>query len=99
MAHLRIHLTHLRGRRATTSIITAMVAGPNDTAWTTMCDALGIGADLVVGTAFVSVEGNGEQVAASIHLYSYDDAVAAAGPRWKDWLTDRFTPLVDPLGT
>ncbi len=44
-----------------------------------------------VGTAFVSVEGDGDQVAASLYLYSYR-ADGPDGAAWKSWLTGRFAP-------
>ena len=48
------------------------------------------------GTAFVAVEGNGEEVGVSIwsYLYGPDGAAAAARdePRWAAWLADRAHP-------
>lgn len=45
------------------------------------------------GTAFLAVEGDGEQVTVSVwsYLYGPEGAAAAArdDPRWRQWLTDR----------
>jgi hypothetical protein len=45
------------------------------------------------GTAFVAVEGNGDQVSVSIWSYLYGEEGAAAAardePRWQRWLDDR----------
>ena len=47
------------------------------------------------GTAFLAVEGDGEQVTVSIwsYLYGPEGAAAAArdDPRWRQWLTTRAT--------
>lgn len=130
LQHLRLQLTHFRGRRAHASIPMAMLPGPRDEAWQHLCAALGVPADagegdhivtgphtpglrgdiaqtlvtdmvrthlLVldegVGTAFISVEGDGDQVAASIYLYFYDEDAAAVGPRWAEWMRTRFAPV------
>ncbi|MET0726959.1 MAG: SRPBCC domain-containing protein [Acidimicrobiales bacterium] len=49
------------------------------------------------GTAFVAVEGDGDQVAGSAYLYLYDrDGVPvddAIGSRWMSWLSERFPPV------
>lgn len=49
--------------------------------------------DPAPGTAFLAVEGEGEQVAVSVWCYLYGDdgaaAVAADAPRWMEWLTQR----------
>jgi uncharacterized protein YndB with AHSA1/START domain len=45
------------------------------------------------GTAFLAVEGDGEQVGVSVWSYLYGDDAAAAAvhdePRWRRWLDDR----------
>jgi uncharacterized protein YndB with AHSA1/START domain len=48
------------------------------------------------GSGFLAVEGAGEQVAASLYLYLYDEAAAADGPAWRTWLTERFAPVTAP---
>lgn len=45
------------------------------------------------GTGFISLEGNGEQVAGSLYLYFYDDAAAVAGPAWEEWMRSTFSPV------
>ncbi|WP_436795294.1 SRPBCC family protein [Actinospongicola halichondriae] len=128
LEHLRIHLTHFRGRRSTTSTPSVMVPGPNAAAWRSACAALGVDPELAVGdhvttgddtpglsgvvesmltsgaataalllldggvgTAFLSVEGDGDLVATSLYLYRY----APEGPdgeAWRRWLADRLAP-------
>ena len=46
---LRLQLTHFRGRRARLVIPTVMLAGPNQVAWSQLCEAVGIGEDLSTG--------------------------------------------------
>jgi uncharacterized protein YndB with AHSA1/START domain len=48
------------------------------------------------GTGFVTVEGNGDVVAASAYLYLYGDA-AGVGPDWAAWLPSAM-PAVSPAG-
>lgn len=40
--NLRLHLTHFRSQRATAAVPMAMVAGPNERAWSALCAAFGI---------------------------------------------------------
>ena len=49
LQNLRLQLTHFRGRRARTSIPMAMLPGPRDAAWTTLCEAIGVQPQLDVG--------------------------------------------------
>lgn len=49
LENLRLQLTHFRGRHATASVPMAMVPGPHEAAWKTLCDALGISPDLDAG--------------------------------------------------
>lgn len=49
------------------------------------------------GTGFISVEGDGDQVAASVYLYLYGPD-ATAGDQWATWLTERFPPMTEILG-
>ncbi|MDH3754371.1 MAG: SRPBCC domain-containing protein [Acidimicrobiia bacterium] len=131
LLNLRLHLEHFGGQAATAVLPTAMWAGPRDTTWTTLTDALGISPAAAVGerievsapdapamagtvvdvapwrlvllldrpapgTAFVAVEGNGEQVSVSIwsYLYGTDGAAAAERdePLWWHWLNERALP-------
>lgn len=136
LAHLRLQLTHFRGRRARAWIPTVTIPGPHDAGWSTFCAELGLPADAGVGdriatsgdapslggrietvvsgpttayllvldepgpgTAFVTVEGDGEQVSASVYVYLYADdgapADRAVGDRWVSWLAERF-PSAEP---
>lgn len=52
LENLRLHLTHFRSRHATAVVPTAMVAGPNERAWSALCAALDIPHDLGPGDAF-----------------------------------------------
>lgn len=45
--------------------------------------------DPAPGTAFVTVEGDGETVAASVYLSLYD-AEPGVGEEWNSWLEERF---------
>jgi hypothetical protein len=47
------------------------------------------------GTAFVTVEGGGDVVAASAYLYLYD-AADDAGQEWFSWLPSAFPQLPTP---
>jgi uncharacterized protein YndB with AHSA1/START domain len=47
--NLRLQLTHFRGRRPRTAIPTVVVKGPNASAWSALCGALGIPDDLSPG--------------------------------------------------
>lgn len=44
----------------------------------------------VPGTAFVTAEGDGDQVAASAYLYLYGPGGREAATEWSSWLTSRF---------
>ena len=48
------------------------------------------------GTGFITVEGDGEQVAGSVYLYLYggDDQL---GRMWPAWLAERFPPMTELL--
>lgn len=48
------------------------------------------------GTAFVTVEGDGETVAASVYLYLYG-AAPGVGDEWKQWLAERFPAPSTPV--
>jgi uncharacterized protein YndB with AHSA1/START domain len=52
--HLRLQRTTFPGRHARARIPTAMVPGPRDVAWSTICDALGVPGDLTAGAAFAA---------------------------------------------
>lgn len=54
--NLRLHLTHFRSQRATAAVPMAMVAGPNERAWSALCAAFGIPDRLGEGDA-VSLPG------------------------------------------
>ena len=45
------------------------------------------------GTAFVAVEGDGDQVACSLYLYLYGPDAETAGDAWAPWLKSRFAPV------
>lgn len=59
LANLRLHLTHFRGQRARALTPTGALAGPNVVAFATLCEQLGVGADLRPGDGF---EASGEGV-------------------------------------
>lgn len=46
---LRLQLAHFRGRRARAAIPTVRLPGPNEAAWKSLCDAMGVPADLGPG--------------------------------------------------
>ena len=128
LLNLRLHLEHFRGQTAWAALPTAIWPGPQETAWTTLADALGIPAAPAVGerievsgsgapalagtvadrapwrlallleepapgTAFLAVEGSGQQVSVSIWSYLYGkEGIAAAErdePAWRQWLAER----------
>lgn len=49
LENLLLHLTHFAGRTARPITPTVMVPGPNEQAFATVCDAIGVPADLAVG--------------------------------------------------
>lgn len=55
--NLRLQLTHFRGRRATASVPMAMLTGPHEAAWKTVCSTLGIAPDLAAGDRLETVTG------------------------------------------
>ncbi|MGB3735347.1 MAG: SRPBCC domain-containing protein [Ilumatobacter sp.] len=49
LSNLRLHMNHFAGQSATTSLPGAMWPGPGEAAWSKLCAALGIPADVGVG--------------------------------------------------
>lgn len=142
LEHLRLRLTHFRGRHASVvSIPSVSLTGPNDAGWAAFCDGLGLPADAAVGdwiatggglpevagrveaiipspartylllvdtpmpgTGFITVEGDGDQVAGSAWLYLHADGPAVEehtdfDQTWTSALFDRFTPAGLPEAT
>lgn len=48
------------------------------------------------GTAFLTAEGDGDQVAVSAYLYLYGPAGEAGEDQWTPWLDATFTPVAAP---
>jgi uncharacterized protein YndB with AHSA1/START domain len=135
---LRLHLVHFPDRPATTAVVpTVVLTGPGATAWSRLCDTLGVPADLVAGdriatgggtddgvpalagtvasrldterttayvllldepapgTAFLAVEGAGDQPAASTWLYLRGPVDEAVAPAWSAFLTGLAAPGAD----
>ena len=46
LENLRLHLTHFRGRQASSATVIAAMPGPHDAAWKALCADLGISPDL-----------------------------------------------------
>jgi hypothetical protein len=57
MENLRLQLTHFPGRGARAAVSGVMVPGPNDAAWSALCEALGVAPDLEVGDWFETADG------------------------------------------
>lgn len=66
LQHLRLQLTHFRGRRARALIPTATVPGPLSAAWSTLCAALGVPADLAPGDRFEPTGDGVPELAATV---------------------------------
>jgi uncharacterized protein YndB with AHSA1/START domain len=52
LQNLRLQLTHHRGQHGRASTPTVMMAGPHRSAWSTLCQAIGLPDDLVAGDTF-----------------------------------------------
>lgn len=59
LENLRLHLTHFRSQRATAAVPMAMVAGPNERAWSALCAAFDIPDRLGEGDAISLPGGDG----------------------------------------
>ena len=59
LENLRLHLTHFRSQRATAAVPMAMVAGPNERAWSALCAAFDIPDRLGGGDAISLPNGDG----------------------------------------
>ncbi len=76
LQNLRLQLTHFRGRRASRTIIpTVLAAGPHDSAWARLCEALELPASLAAGdrvSGALGLSGVVDRVTAepAVHEYS-----------------------------